>query len=187
MKKKIKIFNGIKPFNKTLEIEGDKSISIRWALLASQAEGKSKAINILKSDDVKNTLICLKKLGVKIKFRKNICEISGLGLNGYKYKKNIYLDAGNSGTLGRLILGLLIHTKNKIKLKGDRSLSKRDFFRVTKPLEKFGAKFITNYGKLPIVIKGTNNSKPIKYHEMRGSAQCKSAVMLAALNTKGKT
>ena len=187
MKRKIKIINGIKPFNKTLEIEGDKSISIRWALLASQADGKSKAFNILKSDDVKNTLMCLKKLGVKIKFNKNICEICGLGLNGYKYKKNISLDAGNSGTLGRLILGLLIHSKNKIKIKGDKSLSKRDFFRVTNPLEKFGAKFKTNNGKLPIVIKGTNNSKPIKYHEMKGSAQCKSAVMLGALNTKGKT
>ncbi len=187
MKRKIRITNGIKPFDKTLEIEGDKSISIRWALLASQAIGKSKAFNILKSEDVMNALMCLKKLGIKIKFSKNVCEIYGLGLNGYRYKKNITLDAGNSGTLGRLILGLLVHAKTKIKIKGDKSLSKRDFLRVTKPLEKFGAKFKTKYGKLPIEIKGTNHSKPIKYNEMKGSAQCKSAVMLGALNTKGKT
>ena len=187
MKKKIKIIDCIRPFNKTLEIEGDKSISIRWALLASQANGKSKAFNILKSEDVINALLCLKKLGIKIKYHKNICEINGLGLNGYKYKKNVSLDAGNSGTLGRLILGLLVHAKTKVKLKGDKSLSKRDFLRVTKPLEKFGAKFFTNHGKLPIVIKGTMNSKPIKYQEMIGSAQVKSAVMLGALNTKGKT
>ena len=187
MKRKIRITNGIKPFDKTLEIEGDKSISIRWALLASQAIGKSKAFNILKSEDVMNALMCLKKLGIKIKFSKNVCEIHGLGLNGYRYKKNITLDAGNSGTLGRLILGLLVHAKTKIKIKGDKSLSKRDFLRVTKPLEKFGAKFKTKYGKLPIEIKGTNHSKPIKYNEMKGSAQCKSAVMLGALNTKGKT
>ncbi len=187
MKKKIKISGGIRPFNKTLEIEGDKSISIRWALLASQASGKSKAINILKSEDVMNTLMCLKKLGVKIKFFKNVCEINGLGLNGYKYKKNISLDAGNSGTLGRLILGLLVHTKTKIRLTGDKSLSKRDFLRVTRPLEKFGAKFKTNSGKLPIIIKGTESSKPINYFENKGSAQVKSSIMLAALNTKGKT
>ena len=91
------------------------------------------------------------------------------------------MNAGNSGTLGRLILGLLVHSKKKVKLKGDKSLSKRDFLRVIKPLEKFGAKFNSNYGKLPIKIQGTNYSKPIRYFEKRGSAQCKSAVMFAAL------
>ena len=88
MLNKIKINNTIKPFNKILEIEGDKSLSIRWALLASQANGKSKSLNLLRSEDVLSTLDCLKKLGVKIKLKKNICEINGLGLNGYKYKKN---------------------------------------------------------------------------------------------------
>ena len=139
------------------------------------------------SEDVINTLNCLKKLGVKIKLTKNFCEIIGVGLNGFKYKKKLLLNAGNSGTLGRLIMGLLVHAKNNIKLIGDKSLSKRDFSRVSKPLEKFGAKYFTNFGKLPIVIKGTNTPLPITYHETRGSAQCKSAVMLAALNTKGET
>ena len=97
------------------------------------------------------------------------------------------MDAGNSGTLGRLILGLLVHSKNKIRLKGDKSLSKRDFLRVINPLKKFGAKFNSNRGKLPIEIQGTNYSKPIKYYENKGSAQCKSAVMFAALNTSGET
>ncbi|MDC1032761.1 3-phosphoshikimate 1-carboxyvinyltransferase [Candidatus Pelagibacter sp.] len=187
MKNKIKISNTIKSFNKILEIEGDKSLSIRWALLASQANGKSKSKNLLKSEDVLSTLNCLKKLGVKIKFFKDICEITGMGLNGYRYKKDITLNAGNSGTLGRLILGLLVHSNNKIKLIGDKSLSKRDFLRITKPLEKFGAKFKTNSGKLPIIIKGTKFPNPITYNEIKGSAQCKSAVMLAALNTKGQT
>jgi 3-phosphoshikimate 1-carboxyvinyltransferase len=183
----IKIKNTIRPFNKSLSIEGDKSLSIRWALLASQAIGKSVSTNLLRSEDVLNTLKCLKKLGVSINQKKNLCEIIGVGLNGYRYKKNLTLDAGNSGTLGRLIIGLLIHSKGKIKLIGDKSLSKRDFLRVTKPLEKFGAKFITRNGKLPIIIEGTNCPKPIKYNEKKGSAQCKSSVMLAALNTKGKT
>tara|TARA_Y100000992_G_scaffold296410_1_gene258583 strand:- start:278 stop:1603 length:1326 start_codon:yes stop_codon:yes gene_type:complete len=183
----IKISKKIKPFNKILKIEGDKSLSIRWALLASQANGKSRSINLLKSEDVLNTIRCLKKLGIKIKFNKNICEIDGMGLNGYRYKKGIVLDAGNSGTFGRLILGLLVHSKYKIKIKGDKSLSKRDFFRVTNPLKRFGAKFKTKSGKLPIIIKGTDNPKPISYVENKGSAQCKSAIMLAALNTDGQT
>ena len=177
----------IRPFNKTVKIEGDKSLSIRWALLASQATGKSSAINILKSEDVLNTLRCLKKLGVKIKLSKNKCTINGVGINGYKYKKKIILDAGNSGTLGRLIIGLLIHAKNKIKIIGDKSLSKRDFSRITKPLEKFGAKIYSYKGGLPIILEGTKNPKPIKYIENRGSAQCKTAIMLASLNTKGTT
>ena len=64
---------------------GDKSLSIRWALLASQSLYKSKSYNLLISEDVLNTLKCLKKLGVKIKLTKNFCEINGLGLNGFKY------------------------------------------------------------------------------------------------------
>tara|TARA_Y100000768_G_scaffold331198_1_gene270331 strand:- start:740 stop:2050 length:1311 start_codon:yes stop_codon:yes gene_type:complete len=183
----LKIKKIIKPFNKIIQIEGDKSLSIRWALLASQANGKSRCINILKSEDVLNTLKCLKKLGVKIKLNNRFCEVNGLGLNGYNYKKKISLNAGNSGTLARLILGLLVHSKKKIKLIGDKSLSQRDFYRITEPLQKFGAKFKTNKGKLPITIEGTSNAKPINYLENRGSAQCKSSVMLAALNTRGQT
>jgi 3-phosphoshikimate 1-carboxyvinyltransferase len=181
------INRSIRPFNKTVQIEGDKSLSIRWALIASQAVGKSSAINILRSDDVLSTLDCLRKLGVKIKLFKNSCTIKGLGINGYNYKKKIILDAGNSGTLGRLIIGLLIHSKNKIKIIGDKSLSKRDFSRITEPLKKFGVKIYSNKGRLPVIIEGTKNPKPIKYTENKGSAQCKTAVMLAALNTKGTT
>ncbi len=187
MKNQITIKKTINPFNKNLKIEGDKSLSIRWALLASQAIGKSTSTNILKSEDVLNTFKCLKKLGVKIKQFKNKCEIYGMGVNGYKYKKNIILNAGNSGTLARLILGLLVHSKNKIKIIGDKSLSKRDFLRITKPLRQFGARFKTNFEKLPIVIEGTKNPKPIRYHENKGSAQIKSSIMLAALNTLGQT
>ena len=187
MKNNIEIFNKIEPFKKKLDIEGDKSLSIRWALIASQANGKSKSFNLLKSEDVIDTLKCLKKLGVKIKLKKNLCEITGNGLNGYKYKKNLILNAGNSGTLGRLIMGLLVHCKNQIKIVGDKSLSKRDFLRITTPLKLFGANFKSNSGKLPITITGTDYSKPITYHEQKGSAQCKSSVMLAALNTEGET
>ena len=183
----LKIKKRIKPFKKTIFIEGDKSLSIRWALLASQAEGKSKSYNLLKSEDVISTLDCLKKLGIKVKLKKDYCEILGKGLNNFKFKKNLKLNSGNSGTLGRLIMGLLVHSKGSIKIIGDKSLSKRDFLRIVKPLKMFGAKFKTHNGKLPIIINGTNFAKPILYHEKKGSAQCKSSVMLAALNTKGTT
>ncbi len=181
------IFNTIKSFDKTIKIEGDKSLSIRWALIASQAKGKSKSSNLLKSEDVMSTLHCLKKLGVKIKFKDDSCEIIGKGLNSFNYKKNLTLNSGNSGTLGRLIMGLLVHSKVEIKIVGDKSLSKRDFMRVVNPLKKFGAKFKTKKGKLPISISGTSHPKSIKYFEKLGSAQCKSSVILAALNTKGIT
>ena len=186
-KKHIRISKIINPYDKTITIEGDKSLSIRWALLASQAVGKSKSFNLLKSDDVISTLECLKKLGIKSKFKKKSCEIIGRGLNGFNYKKNITIDAGNSGTLGRLIMGLLVHSKKKIKIIGDKSLSKRDFLRVIKPLKKFGASIDSKSGKLPITIIGSNKVKPIFFKETKGSAQCKSSVMLASLNTDGTT
>jgi len=184
----IKINKKISSFNKKITMDGDKSLSIRWALLASQATGKSKAYKILRSEDVISTLNCLKKLGIKIKLKKDYCEIIGKGLNNFNYKKNTILNVGNSGTLGRLILGLLIHSEKKIKLIGDKSLSKRDFSRVMQPLKKFGAKFYSNKNNtLPISIIGSTSTKPIKYFEYRGSAQCKSSVMLASLNTEGET
>ena len=116
MIKPIKLNKKINSYNKKIIIDGDKSLSIRWALLASQANGKSRAYKLLKSDDVLSTLNCLKRLGVKIKFTKDYCEIVGKGLNSYNFKNNLTLDAGNSGTLGRLLLGLLIHSNKKKKI-----------------------------------------------------------------------
>jgi 3-phosphoshikimate 1-carboxyvinyltransferase len=188
MSKILFIKNKIKKFNKQIQVSGDKSLSIRWVLLASQAVGKSKGYNLLMSEDVLAALDSIKKLGIKVKIHKSYCEISGNGINGFKYKKNLIINARNSGTLGRLILGLLIKSPQKIKLIGDRSLSKRDFSRVTSPLEKFGAKFYyKTKGRLPLSILGSQTPKGIKYFENKGSAQCKSSVMLAALNASGIT
>ena len=183
----VKIVEKIKSFNKTITIEGDKSLSIRWALLSSQSNGISRSYNLLRSEDVNNTLNCLKKMGVKVKFQKKHCEIIGLGLNGFKYKNNLKLNAGNSGTLGRLIMGLLVHSSKPVQLIGDKSLSKRDFLRVIHPLKKFGANFKSKSGKLPITVSGTKNPKPIRFFEDIGSAQIKSSILFAALNTAGKT
>ena len=98
-------------------------------MLASQAKGKSTSYNLLRSEDVLSALDCLKKLGVKVNISKNKCQIIGNGLNSFNYKKNLTLNCGNSGTLARTILGLLVHSKAKIKIIGDNSLSKRDFLR----------------------------------------------------------
>ena len=188
MGKKLFINNKHNSFKKTVLIDGDKSISIRTLLLGSQAYGKTSIENILLSEDIVNAIKCLRKLGIRISLDKNNCYVYGQGINGFKYKKNIVLNAGNSGTFARLILGLLVKSPYYIKLTGDKSLSKRDFERVVSPLQKVGANFIINNKKtLPLKIKGSNFVNPIHYIEKRGSAQCKSTVMLAALNSPGKT
>ena len=185
MEKILNIKKKIKSFNKSIFVEGDKSLSIRWVLISSLSKKKSTAYNLLKSEDVMSSIECIKTLGSKVKFEKNRCEIIG---NGFHIKKRgkILINAGNSGTLGRIILGLLINSKNKIKLIGDKSLSKRDFSRVIKPLKKFGANFDTKKN-LPLTMKGLENPKPIKYFETKGSAQCKTSIMFAGLKALGTT
>ena len=184
----LKINKKIESFDQKINVTGDKSLSIRWVLLASQATGKSKAYNLLMSEDVLAAIESIKKLGIKVKIYKNYCEIIGNGINGFKYKKNLTINARNSGTLGRLILGLLIKSPTKIELIGDKSLSKRDFSRVTIPLKKFGAKFYyKKKNKLPLSILGSESVKSINYLENKGSAQCKSSIMFAALNSSGTT
>ena len=106
----------IKSFNKKISVSSDKSISIRSILLASQAVGISKISNLLQSEDVMNTLKSIKKLGINYSKKGNIYKIYGFGLNGFNIKKNITINAGNSGTLARLILGLLVKIKYKVKV-----------------------------------------------------------------------
>ncbi len=187
MANQIIVENKIKDFNKSITVSGDKSLSIRWVLFSSIATGKSKAYNLLLSDDVLAAINAVKKLGAKVKLSKNYCTIIGNGPNGYKYKKNITINSKNSGTLGRLIMGLLIDTPHKIKIIGDKSLSKRDFYRIAEPLKKFGAKIKLRKKGLPLTIQGGGNPLPINYLENKGSAQCKSSVIFAGLKTAGKT
>ena len=178
----------IKKFKKTITVSGDKSISIRWVLLSSLANGISKSKNLLMSEDVFAAINCIRKFGIKVIFTNGVCKIFGKGINGYKYKKNIVINAKNSGTLGRLILGFLINTPYSIKLIGDKSLSKRDFKRISDPLSKFGAKFkLTKNKNLPLKISGSEKLKGINYLENRGSAQCKSTIIFAGMRAQGTT
>ena len=178
----------LKNFDKEIFVSGDKSISIRWVLLASLANGNSKAKNLLISEDVKAAIKTIRKLGIKVDLKNNICKIYGKGIDGYKYKNNLTLNAENSGTLGRLILGFLINTTKPINLIGDKSLSTRDFKRISDPLSKFGGIFrLKNKKNLPLTIYSPKNLRPISYLENKGSAQCKSAVIFAGMRTEGTT
>ena len=187
MSNSIKINNKINNFDKIISVSGDKSLSIRWVLFSSIANGKSKAINLLLSEDVLAAINAVKKLGINVKLNTKSCTIYGNGLDGYQYKKNIVINAKNSGTLGRLIMGILIDTPYKITIIGDKSLSKRDFNRVAEPLSKFGANIKLTKKGLPLTIKGSKNLYPIRYLEKKGSAQCKSSVIFAGLKSEGKT
>jgi len=187
MSNSTKINTKLNNFNKTITVSGDKSLSIRWVLFSSIAKGVSKAFNLLLSEDVLAAINAVKKFGINVKLNKNYCTIIGNGLRGYKYKKNIIINSQNSGTLGRLIMGILIDTPYKIKIIGDKSLSKRDFKRIAEPLNKFGAKIKLTKKGLPLTIEGNKKLHPIRYFENRGSAQCKSSVIFAGLKTEGKT
>ena len=188
MPNKIILKNKVSNFNRKISIPGDKSISIRWVLISSLANGVSKAKNLLMSDDVLAAIKSIKKLGVKVVNKKGVCKIYGVGVNGYNYKKNIVINAKNSGTLGRLISGILIDTPFPLKIVGDESLSKRDFKRITKPLSKFGASFqLRNNYNLPLIVRGSQKLKSISFFEDKGSAQCKSSVIFGGIKADGKT
>ena len=188
MPNSLEINSKIKKYKKIISVSGDKSISIRWVLFSSLADGKSKAKNLLMSEDVLAAINAIKILGIKVVYKKNECVIYGKGVNGFKYKKNLKINAKNSGTLGRLILGLFVNSPFPIKLIGDNSLSKRDFKRIVDPLTKFGAKFkLKNNKNLPLTIFGAKKLKPIKFTEKKGSAQVKSSIIFAGMRTEGST
>ena len=188
MPNKVIIKDKIGSYKKNILISGDKSLSIRWVLFSSLANGVSTSKNLLMSEDVFAAVRAVKKLGIKVRLNNKFCKIYGKGIDGYNYKKNLIINAENSGTLGRLILGLLINTTHPIKIVGDKSLSKRDFKRVSDPLSKFGVRFkLKNKKNLPLTIYGSKYLKPINFYEKRGSAQCKSAVIFAGMRTEGLT
>ncbi len=164
---------------------GDKSISHRILILASQAIGNSKIYNLLQSEDVINTLKAMRLLGIRIKKKGNRYEVDGIPPGGlFKPKKKI--DFGNSGTGIRLILGLISSNNIEATLVGDRSLSKRPMKRVTDHLVRIGANFkLRNKLFPPIKLKGTGNAVPLKFEINIPSAQIKSSIMLSALNTNG--
>jgi len=179
----VSINHKIEKFNKTIDVESDKSISHRALLIASQCIGTSSLSGVLESEDVKNTVNCLKKLGVKILKKKEKYIVYGNGLGSFKKPKNNQLYAGNSGTLARMLFALLATQPDlKVKIVGDKSLNKRDMKRIIDPLSKIGCNFYPkNKYKLPLTIEGTSMPLAQKHVETIGSAQIKSAILLTEL------
>ncbi len=179
----------IKKFSKTIEVDSDKSISIRSFLIASISHNISEIKNVLESDDVFSTINCLKKLGVKIKkIKPKHYHVYGKGLGSLHIKKNSKLNFNNSGTLARLLIGILSTTPDiEIKVFGDQSLNKRDMSKLIGLMSIFGAEFFPkNRYKFPLKFISSEMPVGINY-EAGVSAQLKSAVILAGLNSFGTT
>ena len=168
-----------------IKIPGDKSISHRSIIIPSLSKGITEVDNILMSDDVMHTLEAFKLLGVKIIKNKKKIVIHGFGLNSLKRpQKNIYL--GNSGTSARLLTGVLASQEFNSIIEGDKSLSARPMNRIINPLKLMGAEFDNISGKLPLKIIGRKLNCAEIVVEIP-SAQIKSGLILAAINTRGKT
>ncbi len=189
--KKFNLFlnHKISEFKKVIDVDSDKSISIRSFIIGSISQNKSFVKNVLESDDVISTIDCLKKLGVRIKkIKPKSYIIFGKGPGSLYAKKNDTLNFGNSGTLARLLTGVLSTTPDiEIKMRGDKSLNKRSMKKLIEAMSKFGASFLPKY-KFNFPIKLISSEMPVGIKYSAGvSAQLKSAVILAGLNSTGNT
>ena len=185
----VKVKNRIKPFNKVIKVDSDKSISIRSFLIGSICQNISYAKNILESEDVLSTISCLRKLGVKIeKIKVKSYKIYGKGLGSLFIKKNSELFFGNSGTAARCLIGILSTTPDiEVKLRGDKSLNKRSMRKLINLMSEFGAEFVPK-NKYNFPLKLISTEMPIGINYKSGvSAQLKTATILAALNSYGDT
>lgn len=170
-----------------ISVSGDKSISHRALILGAVAQGCTQIYNLLESDDVMHTLRAMQKLGATICKDNDKWCVFGLP-NGTLLESNQALDFGNSGTGVRLTMGLVSSYAMVTHFKGDESLSNRPMDRVLIPLQQMGVQvYAEKSGQLPLSLRGPNMSTPITYELPVASAQVKSAILLAALNTAGIT
>ncbi|MCI1903234.1 MAG: 3-phosphoshikimate 1-carboxyvinyltransferase [Enterococcaceae bacterium] len=173
--------------NGTLQVPGDKSISHRSIMFGALARGTTRIHHFLRGEDCLSTLKAFRALGVEITDDGEVIEVVGKGFEGLK-PANAPLDMGNSGTTIRLLSGILAGTSFESRLFGDASLSKRPMDRVSIPLNAMGAD-ITGQGERcfpPLLIKG-RPLHAIRYEMPVASAQVKSAILFAALETPGTT
>ncbi|WP_417316979.1 3-phosphoshikimate 1-carboxyvinyltransferase [Emcibacter sp.] len=172
----------------TVTVPGDKSISHRALIMGSMAVGETVIRGLLEGEDVLNTAAAMRALGADIYRDDEGCwHVHGVGVGGLHEPAGA-LDMGNSGTGARLLMGLVSTYPFSSTFIGDASLSSRPMKRVTVPLEQFGAEFHgSENGTLPMTVRGTGSPLPISYDVPVASAQVKSAIMLAALNTPGIT
>jgi 3-phosphoshikimate 1-carboxyvinyltransferase len=177
-----------KPLTGKSRVPGDKSISHRALMLGALAVGRTEISGLLEGEDVMATAAAVNALGA------HACRtgdgrwmVDGVGIGGLTEPQDL-IDLGNSGTSARLLLGILATHPLTAFITGDASLRRRPMGRVVEPLSRFGARFITREGALlPLAASGATNPVPVSYRLPVPSAQIKSAVLLAGLNTPGTT
>ena len=172
----------------TIRVPGDKSISHRALMLGALAVGRTEVDGLLEGEDVLRTAAAMNALGAAAsRLDDGTWQVDGVGVGGLSEPDSV-LDMGNSGTAARLLTGVLATHGLTAFMTGDASLVKRPMARVTVPLVRMGAQFVTREGgRLPMAIVGTRSPVPITYTLPVASAQVKSAVLLAGLNTPGIT
>ncbi|MCW1402270.1 3-phosphoshikimate 1-carboxyvinyltransferase [Novosphingobium sp. MW5] len=176
------------PLRGEIRVPGDKSISHRSIMLGALAVGETRVTGLLEGEDVLATAAAMRAMGAKVE-RTDIGEwsVHGVGV-GALLQPQGPLDMGNSGTSTRLLMGLVASHAIEAQFIGDASLSKRPMGRVIEPLSRMGAAFkASEGGRLPLTVRGASPAVPIEYRLPVASAQVKSAVLLAGLNTPGIT
>ena len=167
-------------------VPGDKSISHRAVLIGAVAEGETGVSGFGRSADTEATITAVRTLGAEVdEHDVDTLTVRGVGLRGLR-ESGAAVDCGNSGTLMRLLAGLLAGQEGRFELAGDASLALRPMERVAEPLRRMGARVETTDGHAPLVVEGARLS-PIDYELPVASAQVKSAVLLAGLVAPGET
>jgi len=175
------------PLGGTLEVPGDKSISHRAVMFGALAVGETRVTGLLEGEDVMATAAAMRAMGAQIEKAGEEWRIHGVGVGGLLAPQGA-LEMGNSGTSTRLLMGLVASHGITATFTGDASLSRRPMGRVIAPLSRMGAVFHSaSGGTLPLTMKGASPAVPISYRLPVASAQVKSAVLLAGLNTPGIT
>jgi 3-phosphoshikimate 1-carboxyvinyltransferase len=169
----------------SLRLPGDKSISHRYGMLAAFAQGTSRFANFSTGADCASTLACMEALGASVrKLEDGSLEVTGVA--GRVIPADHPLDCGNSGSTMRMISGLLAPQPGRFTLIGDASLTRRPMERIRKPLEAMGARLTLTEGHAPLTIVG-GPLQPVDYTTPVPSAQVKTCILLAGLQTAGTT
>ena len=171
-----------------IRVPGDKSMSHRSLLIGALAVGETVIEGLLEGEDVLCMAAALRALGASVERGEGgNWHVQGVGIGGLREPASI-LDMGNSGTAARLLIGVLATHPLTAFLTGDASLCGRPMARVQDPLEQFGARIVAREGgRMPLAITGAGDPTPVTYRLPVASAQVKSAILFAGLNTPGKT